>query len=151
MPHSPTLLMMQCHLCHLWLFQPPPCCLHPRPNLPPSVPANVVSRRRQPTPPHQSPPKSIPVITKAPAVSIVGPHAFAHLCNQPGVQLFTMSFAPAKQELSNANANANAMPTPTAQDDPDLSAVPPEYHEFRDLFSNAEAKKLPRTARTITL
>src|SRR5579859_6049215 len=45
MPHSPTLLMMQCYLCHLWLFQPPPCRLHVRPNLPPSVPANAVGRR----------------------------------------------------------------------------------------------------------
>src|SRR5579859_3679414 len=101
--------------------------------------ASPSSSPRKPKPTPKSTPKSKPVITKAPAVSIVGPHAFALLCNQPGVQLFTMSFAPAKQELS----NANAAPTSAAQDNPDLSAIPPEYHEFRDLFSNAKAKELP--------
>ena len=27
--------------------------------------------------------------------------------------------------------------------DPDLSSIPPEYHEFADLFSKQEADKLP--------
>src|SRR5579859_585768 len=132
MSHSPMLLMMQCHLCHLWLFQPTrqvrPTGFHPG-RLRETKPAAVrACQRRRSTSPRQSPPKSMPVITKAPAVSIVGPHAFALLCNQPGVQLFTMSFAPAQHELS----NANAAPTSAAQDNPDLSAIPPEYHEFRD-------------------
>ena len=34
-----------------------------------------------------------PIFSKLPPVSIVGDHAFAHLYNQPGVELFTMSFS----------------------------------------------------------
>ena len=72
---------------------------------------------------------------RAPPVSLVGPHAFAMLCNQPGAQLFVMTVA-AAVEL----ASAQAGDTPT---DPDLSTIPPEYHEFADLFSKKEADMLP--------
>jgi hypothetical protein len=53
-----------------------------------------------------------------------------------GVELFTMSFLPEVQELANVDIAK-------AGDDPDLSSVPPEYHEFAKLFSNIEAEKLP--------
>ena len=52
------------------------------------------------------------------------------------MQLFTMSFAPQALELSSATVTA-------AGQEPDLSLVPLEYHEFADLFSEKEAKKLP--------
>ncbi len=81
------------------------------------------------------------VFKKAPSVSIVGAHAFAHLCNQDGVELFVMSFnpIPEEQELNNAAA---AVPSPDTQE-PDLSAIPPEYHDLADVFSEKEAKNLP--------
>ncbi len=81
------------------------------------------------------------VFKKAPPVSIVGAHAFAHLCNQDGVELFVMSFnpIPEEQELNNSAA---AVPSPDTQD-PDLSAIPPEYHDLADVFSEKEAKNLP--------
>ena len=37
-------------------------------------------------------------------------------------------------------ASAQTGDTPT---DPDLSTIPPEYHEFADLFSKKEADMLP--------
>src|SRR5579859_2252146 len=118
----------------------PPSKAHKASPLPPPRKAKLnVHKRREPTSTPKSMPKSTPVFTKPPAVSIVGAHAFTHLCNQPGVELFTMSFAPACQELS----NANAAPVSDANEELELSAIPPEYLEFRDLFSNAEAKKLP--------
>ena len=33
--------------------------------------------------------------------------------------------------------------SPTVTDDPDLSTIPEEYHEFADLFSESESEKLP--------
>ena len=72
----------------------------------------------------------------SPRVSTVGVHAFALLCNQPFMQLFTMSFAPRALELSSATITA-------ASQEPDLSLIPPEYHKFADLFSEKEARKLP--------
>src|SRR5579859_509831 len=102
MSHSPTLLMMQCHLCHLWLFQPPrqvrptsphPCCLHTRLNLSSSVHANVINRRL-PVNSHRNlcllSPKCLPSPLSDPM-----PSPISATSGQPGVQLFTMSFAPA--------------------------------------------------------
>jgi len=56
-------------------------------------------------------------------------------CNHPEVQLFSMTFAPRSAELA-----STSLATEQAQD---LSLIPPEYHEFADLFSETEAKKLP--------
>ena len=72
---------------------------------------------------------------RAPAVSLVGPHAFAMLCNQPGTELFFTSITQAVELAS--------MQTDEAPPDPDLSTIPPEYHEFADLFSKKEADMLP--------
>jgi hypothetical protein len=86
-----------------------------------------------------TPPKALrktkPVFSKPPPVSIVGAHAFAHLCNQPGVQLFTMSFsdlAPESVEVSSAGVQESG-----------LSSVPEEYRDLTDLFTQKEADKLP--------
>jgi len=56
-------------------------------------------------------------------------------CNHPEAQLFSMSFAPRSAELA-----STSLVTERA---PNLSLIPPEYHEFADLFSKTEAKKLP--------
>ena len=74
-------------------------------------------------------------LRRAPPVSIVGPHAFAMLCNQPDVQLFTMSFSQAV-ELAFTQTDITSL-------DPDLSTIPPEYHEYAELFSDKETEKLP--------
>jgi len=46
-----------------------------------------------------------------------------------------MSFALHSAELASASL--------VTEREPDLSLIPPEYHEFADLFSETEAKKLP--------
>lgn len=73
-------------------------------------------------------------------MSIVGVHAFAYLCNQPGVELFTMSIsqlAPEAIQLSTARAD------PPANESSDLSSIPAEYHDLRGIFTQQEADKLP--------
>jgi hypothetical protein len=81
------------------------------------------------------PPKSGAQARRAPPVSLVGPHAFATLCNQLGTQLFVMSVT---QVVELASVQADK-----ATPDPDLSTIPSEYHEFADLFSQEEADLLP--------
>src|SRR6202140_4720638 len=71
-----------------------------------------------------------------PPVSIIGAATFAHLCNQPDTQLYTVSFSPETMELSNVATHGT-------ETDPDLSNIPSEYHEFTELFSKREAEKLP--------
>src|SRR6202165_3009498 len=89
------------------------------------------------SPPHKPPsPPQCAVFHPPPPVSIIGAAAFAHLCNQPDTQLFTVSFSPETMELSN-------IATHGTETDPDLSNIPPEYHEFAELFSKREAEKLP--------
>ena len=91
------------------------------------------ARQHQYTP--KAPGQKKPVFPKPPLVSIVGAHAFAYLYNQPGVQLFTMSFSdliPESIEMSS-----------TEIQEADLSLVPEEYRDLIDLFAQREADKLP--------
>ena len=60
------------------------------------------------------------------------------LCNQPDTELFVMSYQP-----SPGSPPIKDPRNPSVVEDPDLSGVPPEYHEFADLFSKAEPEKLP--------
>jgi len=71
-----------------------------------------------------------------PKVALIGAAAFAFVCNQPGTELFFMSYKESEGgtvELSNQELEPDA----------DLSSIPPEYHEFAGLFSKKEADKLP--------
>ena len=102
------------------------------PTLPPTPPSASPS---QPIRCMRKPTKSKRFARRAPPVSLVSPHAFAMLCNQPGTQLFVMSIA---QTVELASAK-----TDVTLQDPDLSTIPPEYHEFADLFSKKEADVLP--------
>src|SRR5277367_6035108 len=79
----------------------------------------------------KAPLKSKPVFSKPPPVSIVGAHPFARLCNQPGVQLFTMSFSdidPQPIEVSSATAL-------TSSTESELHLIPKEYRDLTELFS----------------
>src|SRR5271170_3623825 len=65
--------------------------------------------------------------------------ADARLCNQPGVQLFTMSFSdidPQSIEVSSAAAL-------TSSTESELHLIPKEYRDLTELFSQREAYKLP--------
>ena len=74
---------------------------------------------------------------KPPKVSLIGANAFAFVCNQPETELYFMTM-----EEANA-AHLASQEMGAAGPDPDLSSIPPEYHEFADLFSKKEADKLP--------
>ena len=99
---------------------------------PKATPRRPSARATRPRAPRQRK----PVFPTPPPVSIVGAHAFAHLCNQPGVELFTLSFSdiiPESVELSATEVSA----------EPDLSLIPEEYRDLMDLFTQKEADKLP--------
>jgi len=68
-------------------------------------------------------------------VALIGANAFAFICNQPGTELYFMTMEEAR--------TAYLASQETITSDRDLSMVPPEYHEFADLFSKWEADKLP--------
>jgi len=108
--------------------------LHTEPQ--PSCPSPNLSTLREPSPSSNRSTSRRAVFHTPPPVSIIGAAAFAHLCNQPDTQLFTVSFSPETMELSN-------IATHGTETDPDLSNIPPEYHEFAELFSKREAEKLP--------
>ena len=77
-----------------------------------------------------------PIPDGRPQVALIGAAAFAYVCKQPSTELFFMSFKEAENgtiELSNQET----------EPDIDLSTIPPEYHEFAELFSKKEADKLP--------
>src|SRR5579859_5602555 len=149
MSHSPTLLMMQCHL---WLFQPTrqvrPTGFHPgrlraRPNLLLSVPANAVGQclpvnpRRnlcRLSPKHLPYPLSDPMPSPFSATSL---EYSCSLCHLP---------------LPNKNCPM-PMPRPRL-----LPKTTPTYLPFRQSTTNFETcsvmpkpRNCPRTACTITL
>jgi hypothetical protein len=69
-----------------------------------------------------------------PQITLISVAAFARVCNQPGTELYLMSYKEAeggRVELANQEV------------DTDLTLIPPEYYEFADLFSKKEADKLP--------
>jgi len=90
-----------------------------------------------PEPETQHPGTRKPEGREPPKVSLIGANAFTFVCNQPGTELYFMTM-----EEANAAHLAN-QETAAPDPDPDLSTIPPEYHEFADLFSKWEADKLP--------
>jgi hypothetical protein len=90
------------------------------------------------TPPDISPPVSVstpPPISK-PLIALVNAAAFQRAARLPGSTQFQIAL----NSLDSAiQARAASSSTPS----PDLSAVPPEYHEFADVFSKERAYHLP--------
>ena len=71
----------------------------------------------------------------APYVSLIGAAAFARACKLPGATNFTLYIRAEDAKLRSASAS---LPV----DNPDLSGVPQEYHDFADVFSKAKATTL---------
>jgi hypothetical protein len=69
----------------------------------------------------------------------VGAVGFAIVCNQPGSQIFTVSFESLTEMRCNSTEQLSSESTP----DPNLSKIPLEYHEFAEVFSEQEADQLP--------
>jgi hypothetical protein len=74
---------------------------------------------------------------KPPKVAMIGAAAFATAVRNGG-ELFTLSFQQ-MQELCSVSASEVS----PALEESLLRYVPPEYHEFADVFSKTEAHKLP--------
>jgi hypothetical protein len=67
---------------------------------------------------------------------LIGDAAFAFVCNQPGTELFFLSYKEAEGgalELLNQELELEV----------NLSTIPTEYHPYADLFSKREANKSP--------
>ena len=85
--------------------------------------------------PLDSPPTSDSPPSPAPYVSLIGTAAFAHTCKLPGAMNFTLYIRAEDAKLHSASAS---LPV----DNPDLSDVPQEYHNFADVFSKAKVTTL---------
>ena len=115
---------------------------------PVSVPQDLAKSSEQsptavpPQPPVESsdsvpPPPNPPSV---PSVSLVGAAALARAAKLPGTQVFHLRL----RAVSVPDDSASAFDDD--DDDlgpPDLSNVPPEYHEFADVFSKKRAYSLP--------
>ncbi|KAF8870836.1 hypothetical protein CPB84DRAFT_1855323 [Gymnopilus junonius] len=102
-----------------------------------------------PTPPLLEPPTPLlplttPMVTTltpltsvassdAPHIPLINAAAFARACKLPGTQSFTV-------HLSNSDISAHA--ASISNEAPDLSSIPPEYHDFADVFSKSKADML---------
>ena len=90
--------------------------------------------KEQPSPPPKPQPKEPPSLPRAPPkVSTVSGAAFSTYYRRSDIQIYQLSV----RELLESEERE------TDQLDPDLSKIPPEYHEFAKVFSKEEADKLP--------
>ncbi len=64
--------------------------------------------------------------------------AFAYVCNQSETELYLMTMNEICEMIS-----VSVQETDTREPETDLSMIPPEYHEFTDLFSKKQADELP--------
>ena len=72
----------------------------------------------------------------APHISLVSAAAFMRTCKLEGSVQFTLHLRSGEAKLCAASANSDA---PISG----LSSVPPEYHDFADVFSKAKSTQLP--------
>jgi hypothetical protein len=98
------------------------------------VPTQVLASAAKTEPATQQPltPTPIPESDAPPSVSIINAAAFARACKLPGSQAFSMNLV-----LPETSGNSASTAPPT-----DLSDIPSEYHEFADVFSEAQANTL---------
>ena len=92
------------------------------PQQPPDLPPLA-----DPTPP--DPPLSFSQ-RKAPPITIISVPAFTLACCLQGSVQFSLQLHPAESDLHS---------TSTTSDDSNLSGIPPDYHDFADVFSKAMA------------
>lgn len=98
----------------------------PDPARPPPLPA--VSSPKA-TPLELPPPPTIP--SNPPSLALIGAMPFGQACRLPGSQVFQI-------RLRAVSANSS-----TEHPAPDLSGIPPEYHDYADVFSEQQAFSLP--------
>jgi hypothetical protein len=102
-------------------IQAPPSSTPQPPDLPPSA---------DPTP-SDSPPSFSQC--KAPPITIISAPAFTLACRLQGSVQFSLQIRPKESDLHSAS---------TISDPSEISGIPPEYHEFTDVFSKSKADML---------
>jgi hypothetical protein len=70
---------------------------------------------------------------KAPPITIISAPAFALACRLQGSVQFSLQICPKESDLHSAS---------TTSDPSEISIIPPEYHEFGDVFSKSKADTL---------
>ncbi|KIN98938.1 hypothetical protein M404DRAFT_30906 [Pisolithus tinctorius Marx 270] len=115
-------------------FKPP---LHgmPTPQAPSSPSAATSAPDPTPSAPSAAPtapPTDSP--RSAPLVSLINAAVYVRACALPGSRQFRLQLS--TDDVKLRVSSASTLP-------PDLSSVPPEYHEFADVFSKDKATELP--------
>ena len=104
------------------------------PTAPIQPPENTCTLPTSPSDPPVDPtPSAFPSIS----ISFVNAVAFNRACKLPGSEVFQLS----PSDINGISGRASA--TSAAKPPIDLSHVPEEYHEFRDVFSQDKADSLP--------
>jgi len=112
----------------------------PAPSLlaPPSTPSPVLSGNPVSSLPGQSDPGLVPsidtLVCAPPHISLINAAAFVHACKLEGSTKYQLQLCPP----DSAKACSSSTSTP-----PDLDIIPPEYHDYVDVFSKAKASELP--------
>ena len=87
-----------------------------------------------PTPTPDSPVKP-PTPEESPQIAFLDAVAFARACREEGAECFQLDISDSGF-VSGRSAKPSEPPV-------DLSSIPPEYHEFADIFSKSKADTLP--------
>ena len=103
------------------------------PSARPVSPTPVPSQLTPDSTGHPTPSTSTPSAS-APSISLVNAAAFARACKMEGSESFTLNLT--QESLA-------ARGTSVAEDPPDLSGIPDEYHDYADVFSKGKADTLP--------
>jgi len=115
-------------------FQTPaPSLLAPPLNPSPVLSGNPDSGLSSQSTPGPAPSVDTPVCTP-PHISLINAAAFICACKLEGSTKYQLQLRPS----DSAKARSSSASTP-----PDLDIVPPEYHDYADVFSKAKASELP--------
>jgi len=115
-------------------FQTPaPSLLAPPLNPSPVLSGNPDSGLSSQSTPGPAPSVDTPVCTP-PHISLINAAAFICACKLEGSTKYQLQLRPS----DSAKARSSSASTP-----PDLDIVPPEYHNYADVFSKAKASELP--------
>jgi len=105
---------------------------------PPSTPSPVQSGNPDSSLSGQSTPGPVPSVDTPvctpPHISLINAAAFVRACKLEGSTKYQLQLRPS----DSAKARSSSASTP-----PDLDIVPPEYHDYADVFSKAKASELP--------
>jgi len=114
--------------------------LTPAPSLlaPPSTPSPVLSSNPDSSLSGQSTPGPAPSVDTPVCtplhISLINAATFVRVCKLEGSTKYQLQLHPS----DSAKARSSSASTP-----PDLDIVPPEYHDYTDMFSKAKASELP--------